>query len=133
MAGAARDGVRVHPNAAAFRASPAQSIDYAVMEKAQRVAVVPVAVGWSDIGSWDALYDVLPRDAEGNALSGDVIARDATDCLIRSDGPLVAAIGVKGLAIVATADAVLIVPKAMSQRVKEIVDRLKAEGRGTWT
>jgi mannose-1-phosphate guanylyltransferase len=129
MAAAAREGKRVRPEAAAFRASPGQSIDYAVMEKAERIALVPVSIGWSDIGSWDALHEVSERDAAGNAVAGDVVAIDAANCLIRSDGPLVAAIGVEDLVIVATADAVLVVPRAASQRVKEAVEALKAAGR----
>ena len=129
MAGATREGRRVLPEAAAFAASPALSIDYAVMEKADKVAVVPVAIGWSDIGSWDALHAVSPHDAAGNALAGDVLALGARNCLIRSEGPMVAAIGIEDLVVIATADAVLIVPKAQSQRVREAVEELKREGR----
>jgi mannose-1-phosphate guanylyltransferase len=132
MAGARREGRRTHPDAAAFAASPAQSIDYAVMEKADKVAVLPVAIGWSDIGSWDALHAVAARDAAGNAIAGDVLALDARNCLIRSEGPLVAAIGVEDLVVIATADAVLIVPRAQSQRVKEAVEALKDKGRDEW-
>ena len=133
MKGARREGRRVLPDAAAFAASPAQSIDYAVMEKADKVAVLPVAIGWSDIGSWDALYDVSPRDEAGNAIAGDVLALGARDCVIRSEGPLVAAIGIEDLVVIATADAVLIVPKAQSQRVREAVEALKKQGREEWT
>jgi mannose-1-phosphate guanylyltransferase len=132
MAGASREGARVHPDAAAFAASPSLSIDYAVMEKADKVAVVPVAVGWSDIGSWDALHEVAPHDEAGNAIAGDVLALGARNCLIRSEGPLVAAIGVEDLVVIATADAVLIVPKAQSQRVREAVEALKDKGRDQW-
>ena len=133
MRGQRTEGRRVHPDAAAFRASPSQSIDYAVMEKADRVAVVPVSLGWSDVGSWAALYDVAGKDASGNALAGEVLAIDSAGCLIRSDGPLVAAIGVEDLVIVATADAVVVVPRGDSQRVKEAVDALKAKGGEKWT
>jgi mannose-1-phosphate guanylyltransferase len=132
MEAAGHEGLRVLPDAAAFARSPAISIDYAVMEKAEKVAVAPVALGWSDVGSWEALMEVSPNDADGNALAGDVIALGASGCLIRSDGPLVAAIGVEDLVVVATADAVLIVPKAQSQRVKEIVEGLKEKGRDAW-
>jgi len=128
---AARDGVRIVPEAAAFRAAPSQSIDYALMEKAGKVAVMPVSIGWSDIGSWDALHDRLPHDEDGNAIAGDVVALDARGCLIRSDGPVIAAIGVNDLVIVATADAVLVVPRDQAQRVKEIVDALGKDGRGS--
>jgi len=113
----------------AFAASPAQSIDYAVMEKAERVAVVPAAIGWSDIGSFGALHIVSDQDERGNVVAGPGLAIDARGCLIRSEGPLVAAIGVEDLVIVATADAVLVVPRAESQRVREAVAALEAKGR----
>jgi mannose-1-phosphate guanylyltransferase/mannose-1-phosphate guanylyltransferase/mannose-6-phosphate isomerase len=133
MAGATRRGGRVLPDDATFAGSPSVSIDYAVMEKADKVAVIPVAIGWSDIGSWDSLYDVSPRDEAGNAIAGDVLALGARGCLIRSEGPLVAAIGVEDLVVIATADAVLIVPRAQSQRVREAVEALKGQGRSEWT
>ena len=129
MAGAGRKGGRILPDRAAFCASPAQSIDYAVMEKAERVAVVPAAIGWSDIGSFGALHIVSEQDEDGNVVVGPGLAIDARGCLIRSEGPLVAAIGVEDLIIVATADAVLVVPKGESQRVREAVAALTAEGR----
>ena len=132
MAGARRDGRRLHPDAAAFAAAPSLSIDYAVMEKADKVAVVPVAIGWSDVGSWDSLHEVAARDEAGNAIAGDVLALDARNCLIRSEGPLVAAIGVEDLVVIATKDAVLVVPRAQSQRVKDAVEALKEKGRDQW-
>lgn len=130
VAGQDVDGDIVRPAAAPFLESPSLSIDVAVMEKADKVALVPVAMGWSDIGSFAALADAMAADPAGNALAGDVLAIDAENCLIRSEGPAVAAIGISDLVVVATADAVLIVPKAQSQRVKEAVERLKAEGQG---
>jgi len=133
MAGARRAGARVHPDPAAFRASPAQSIDYAVMEKAAKVAVAPVSVGWSDIGSFEALHIAADKDKDGNVVVGPGLAIDARGNLIRSEGPLVAAIGVEDLVIVATPDAVLVVPRRQSQRVREAVEALKAGGRGEWT
>ena len=132
MAGAKRKGRRIHPDDAAFSAAPALSIDYAVMEKADKVAVVPVSIGWSDVGSWDALYEAAARDEAGNAIAGEVLALGARNCLIRSEGPLIAAIGVEDLVVIATPDAVLIVPRAQSQRVKEAVEALKEQGRGEW-
>ena len=132
MAGAKRKGRRLLPDAAAFAASPSLSIDYAVMEKADKIAVVPVAIGWSDVGSWDALLELLARDEDGNALTGDVLAIDSRNCLIRSEGPLVAAIGVEDLVVIATGDAILIVPRAQSQKVKDAVEALKAKGRDEW-
>lgn len=123
-----RDGAVHRPDASAFADAPSTSIDYAVMEKAEQVAVVPVSMGWSDVGSWDALHEISVKDEGGNTLSGDVLAMDTVNNLIRSDGPKVTAIGVEDLIIVATKDAVLVMPRGESQRVKEIVDRLKAEG-----
>jgi len=131
--GQAREGLRIRPEAAAFGRSPAQSIDHALMEKAERVAVVPAAVRWSDIGSWAALHEASDKDAQGNVVEGIAMAVDASNCLIRSEGPLVAAIGVEDLVVVATPDAVLVVPRQQSQRVREAVERLKAEGKSQWT
>jgi len=129
VARADRAGSRLVPEAAAWAACPSDSIDYAVMEKAARVAVVPVSMGWSDIGSWDALHAVAEPDAEGNVIRGDVIALDSANCLLRSEGPLIAVVGVEGLTVVATSDAVLILPRGRTQEVKRIVDELKARGR----
>lgn len=131
MAKAARDGIFVRPDAESFLASPSDSIDYAVMEKDDRVAVVPVDMGWSDVGSWDALHELATPDADGNVLSGDVVAIDTSNCLIRGEGPVVTAVGVKDLVIIATADAVLVLPRGDSQEVKRIVDELKAKGHPT--
>jgi mannose-1-phosphate guanylyltransferase/mannose-1-phosphate guanylyltransferase/mannose-6-phosphate isomerase len=96
------------------------------MEKAERIAVVPVAMGWSDVGSWDALYDAAARDAAGNATAGEVVAIESSGCLIRSDGPAVVTVGIEDLIVVATSDAVLVVPRGESQRVREAVDALAA-------
>jgi mannose-1-phosphate guanylyltransferase len=119
-------GTLFHPDVTAFSAAPADSIDYAVMEKAVRVAVAPVQMAWSDVGSWDALHGLGPRDAVGNSLIGDIVAIDTRDCLVRSDGPVVATIGVQDLIVVATGDHVLVLPRGRSQEVKAIVDALKA-------
>lgn len=126
------DGIRVRPDGSAFARAPAISVDYALMEKAEKVAVAPVAAGWSDLGSFAALYEAAAADADGNVLAGDAVTLDSRNCLIRSEGPLVTAVGVEDLAIVATADAVLVVPRKDSQRVKELVEKLKAEGREEW-
>lgn len=124
VAGATRDGARILPDAAAFAASPDESIDYAVMEKADRVAVVPVAMGWSDVGSWDALH-TLGSNADGDTHHGDVIALDTSNCLLRSDGIRIAAVGVHDLIVVASGNDVLILPRGQSQDVKRIVEALK--------
>ena len=129
IAAGASDGIRISPDPEAFAQSPAISIDYAVMEKAERVAVVPVSMGWSDIGSWDALHDVGDKDPDGNLVAGDAVALDSGNCLIRSAGPTVVTVGVQDLIVIATADSVLIVPRGQSQRVREAVEALKALGK----
>jgi mannose-1-phosphate guanylyltransferase len=126
-----RDGARVHPDGPAFGRSPSDSIDYAVMEKADRVAVVPVDMGWSDVGSWDALHELAVKDIDGNAHHGEVLAIDTSNCLIRSEGPLVAAVGVKDVIIIATHDAVLVMPRGDSQQVRLAVEALKRDGHIT--
>lgn len=124
VASASGGGRSVRPDAAAFAASPSVSIDLAVMERSGRVAVVPSALGWSDVGSWDALYEVSAKDREGNTLGGEVRAIDATNLLVRAEGLAVTCIDVHGLTIVATPDAVLVMPRGSSQRVREAVDAL---------
>lgn len=119
----------IEPGRAAFLASPSQSIDYAVMEKSRRVAVAPVSMGWSDIGSFKSLFDELPGDTAGNRVAGDAVIIDSRDCLVRSTGPLVATIGVSDLVIVATPDGVLVAAKDRTQDVKAVVDQLKAMGK----
>lgn len=121
------DFVRV--NAEAFSSCPEDSIDYAVMEPTKNAKVVPYAGDWSDIGAWDALYDYADKDADQNVLLGDVMSEGSTNCLVRSESRLVAAVGVKDLVIVETADAVLVMDKNQAQDVKKIVKRIQAEGR----
>ncbi|MBN8848314.1 MULTISPECIES: mannose-1-phosphate guanylyltransferase/mannose-6-phosphate isomerase [unclassified Sphingomonas] len=125
MAGARRDGARVTPDAEAFASARAESIDYAVMERASRVAVVPVAMGWNDVGSWDALHAISAHDEAGNAIHGEVIALDTTDCLVRSDGARVAMVGVRDLIVVASGDDILILPRGRGQDVKRLLEAMK--------
>jgi len=114
---------------AAFTACPSDSIDYAVMEHtATRAAVVPVGMGWSDLGSWDALWEMSDKDSGGNALAGNVVAEDTRNCYLRSENGLVAAIGVEDLVVVATDDAVMVAPRNRTQEVKTLVGRLLKEG-----
>jgi len=113
----------------AFTASPSDSIDYAVMEQTSLAAVVPVDIGWNDVGSWTALWEVHARDTDGNSLRGDVFALNVKGSLIRSESRIVAAIGVKDLIIVETPDAILVVHKDCAQEVKKVVDHLKLNGR----
>ncbi|MFZ5706903.1 MAG: mannose-1-phosphate guanylyltransferase/mannose-6-phosphate isomerase [Pseudomonadota bacterium] len=131
LEGAAREGRMVIPAAEAFLSAKSESIDYAVMEKAERVAVVPVEMGWSDVGSWDALHALGGSDGAGNVIRGDVLAIDTEGCLLRSEGPVLATAGVRDLIVVATRDAVMILPRGSSQDVKKIVEGLKATGHVT--
>ena len=117
-----RDGTVVRVDEEAFAASPAKSIDYAVMEHSDRVSVVPVSMGWSDIGSWQALVDASDKDDDGNAVPADVLALDCKNTLVRTNGPKVAAIGVEGLVIVATPEAVLVMRPEEAQRVREAAE-----------
>ena len=99
------------------------------MEKTDRAAVVAGDFRWSDIGSWDALFDITPRDAAGNVVHGPVVTIDATGCVVHSDGRLVAAVGVKDLVVVSTSDAVMVVPRARAQEVRELVDQAQGGKR----
>lgn len=123
MNDATYDGNRISPGATAFANCPSNSIDYAVMEKAERVAMVPADMGWSDIGSWDALYDI------GAAMPADnILSIDSTNNLIRSDGIRIHIAGVEDMIVVASGNDVLIVPRGKSQDVKKIVEALHAQG-----
>ena len=99
------------------------------MERTDRAAIVPVEMGWSDIGSWEALWDVSEKDADGNVVKGDVLHLDVRGSYLRSDGPLVAALGVRDLVVVASPDAVLVSPKSATQHIKGIVERLDKDRR----
>jgi len=126
MESARREGTRIWPDAEAFARSPSDSIDYAVMEKAPRVAVVPVAMGWSDVGSWDALHTISANDAQGNVYRGEVIAVDVENCLVRSEaGKRVALVGVRDLIVVAAGDDILVLPRGQSQDVRKIIEAMK--------
>ena len=116
-------------DAEAFAACPDDSIDYAVMEKTSDAAMVTLDAGWSDIGSWSALWEVSDKDSNGNSLVGDVMALDTTNSLIRSDSRLIATVGVSDLIIVETKDALLVAHKNSVQDVKKIVERIKTGGR----
>lgn len=132
------DGDFVRVGKATFSACPSDSIDYAVMERLTAGTggkelpvgvVIPMSAGWSDVGAWDALWEVLPKDASGNVAQGDVLLQDCANTLALSEGRLLACVGVSDLVIVETADAVLVSHKDKTQEVKKIVDRLKALGR----
>jgi mannose-1-phosphate guanylyltransferase len=113
----------------AFRECPSDSIDYAVMEKTAKAAVVPLDAGWSDVGSWSALYDVLEKDEDGNVARGDVVLEACKNSYVLSTSRLVAALGLEGFVVVETPDAVAVLPRHDAQRIKVVVDRLKRSGR----
>ncbi len=114
---------------AGFASAPQKSIDYAVMEKTDRAAVIAGDFRWSDIGSWDALFEITPRDAQGNVVQGEVVTMDARNCIVHSDGRLTTMIGVEDLVVVSTSDAVMVVPRARAQEVRELTAKLKAAKR----
>lgn len=128
-AGAGSDLDFLRLDEAAFAGCPADSIDYAVMEKTARAAVVPLDAGWNDVGSWAALREVRQPDADGNVALGDVWLEDVSGSYIHAEERLVAAIGVKDYVVVETADAVLVAPRDRAQEVKAIVQRLRHAGR----
>lgn len=112
-----------------YTAIPSTSIDYAVMERAKDIAMVPAGFRWNDLGSWQSLLDVGPSDKDRNVIVGDVVAIDCENSYIRSDGRLLSAIGMKDVAIVSTADATFVAPVSHSQHVKKIVEQLEKSGR----
>jgi len=124
-----QDGDFFRVDAEAFSASPNDSIDYAVMEKTDRAAVVPLAAGWSDIGAWSAIWETGVRDEQGNVMQGDVLSHNTRDALLIAKHRLVTAVGLKDVIVVETPDAVLVAHKDSAQDVKEIVKHLKDQDR----
>jgi mannose-1-phosphate guanylyltransferase/mannose-6-phosphate isomerase len=124
----------VRPGAAEFAAVPAESIDYAVMEKCPGsgidIRMVELAAGWNDLGAWEAVWQVLPKDDAGNAAVGDTIVTDSRNTLVHASSRLVAAVGLDDVVVVETPDAVLVADRQRSQDVKKIVAQLGAEQRG---
>ncbi len=121
----------LRPDKAAFTACPSDSIDYAVMERAASsdVVVVPLAAQWSDLGAWNALWEISVKDADNNVLMGDVVAINSKDTLVLSDKRLIACVGVENLVIVETPDAILVADKNNLQQVKDVVQKLKQTQR----
>jgi mannose-1-phosphate guanylyltransferase/mannose-1-phosphate guanylyltransferase/mannose-6-phosphate isomerase len=122
---AERKGAHVFPDAEAFAACPSDSIDYAIMERAEKVACVPVSMGWSDVGSWDSLHSISALDDGGNAIRGDVVALGASRCLVHSDGPRVAIVDVEDLIVVVSGGDILILPRGKAQEVRRVTEALK--------
>jgi mannose-1-phosphate guanylyltransferase/mannose-1-phosphate guanylyltransferase/mannose-6-phosphate isomerase len=129
LEGAARQGKFVRLEEAAFARCPSISIDHAVMERTERAVVIPGDFGWADVGTWSALWDAAERDEAGNTRVGDVLMEDTRDSYLRSEGPLIATLGVEGLIVVATPDAILVADRRRDQDIRKIVDRLKAQKR----
>ena len=113
----------------AFTASPSDSIDYAVMEKTDKVVVLPLDANWNDVGAWSALWEVNERDVDGNVLHGDILKHDVTNSYVHSEERMVAVIGMDNCVVVETSDAVLVADKSRSQEVKQIVNQLKSSQR----
>jgi mannose-1-phosphate guanylyltransferase len=124
------DFLRIDQNA--FGQCPSDSIDYAVMEETDKSVVVPLDAGWTDIGSWSSLWEISEKDEQGNSIQGDAIVVDAKNSYVRSEDKLVAAIGIDGLVIVNTKDALLVATQNRVQDVKKVTERLKAEARAEW-
>jgi mannose-1-phosphate guanylyltransferase/mannose-6-phosphate isomerase len=128
--GMARDLDFLRLPAEPFALAPKKSIDYAVMERTDRAAVVPVDLGWSDVGSWSAVWDVMSHDAEGNASTGSVVFYDSRNSLVRSeDAILTAVVGLEDIIVVSTPDAVLVTSRDKAEQVKGLVEQLKAQNR----
>jgi mannose-1-phosphate guanylyltransferase/mannose-6-phosphate isomerase len=129
VGGASQDLEFVRLAKDSFACAPARSIDYAVMEKTDKAAVVPASLGWNDVGAWSALWDIGKKDDGGNVVIGDVIAHETSNSYLRSDRVLLATLGISDAVVVATSDVVLVADKDRVQDVKKIVEQLKAKGR----
>ena len=123
---------QIELHADTFAKVPDISIDYAVMEKSNDVAVVPCSIGWSDIGSWNAVSELSAADANGNRVEGDALMHDSTNCYIQSNGRMVGTVGVDNLMIIDTPDALLVADRSRSQDVKHIYAALKAKGHDSY-
>ncbi|HEY0817449.1 MAG TPA: mannose-1-phosphate guanylyltransferase/mannose-6-phosphate isomerase [Rhizobacter sp.] len=132
------DASFVRPGKAEFAAIPSESVDYAVMEKCPgssefAIHMVPLAAGWSDLGAWDAVWQVSEKDADGNAFIGDALVRDSRDTLVHATSRLVGVVGLDNVVVVETPDAVLVADRSRSQEVKHIVNQLESSGRSEHT
>ncbi|KPF84275.1 mannose-1-phosphate guanyltransferase [alpha proteobacterium AAP38] len=129
VAGRASDLDFVRLAADAFKSAPSVSIDDAIFARTERAATVPCSIGWSDVGSWSALHEVVEKDGDGNATRGDVILRNCQGSYVRTDGVLTAVLGLSDVVVVATSDAILVAHKDAVQDVKGVVHKLKADNR----
>ena len=132
-----QDDKFVRPGKAEFAAVPSESVDYAVMERCPGsdidIRMVPLAAGWNDLGAWDAVWQVAPKDADGNASVGDVIAQDSRNTLVHATSRLVSVVGLDDVVVIETADAVMVADRSRSQDVKKIVNALEASKRNEHT
>jgi mannose-1-phosphate guanylyltransferase / mannose-6-phosphate isomerase len=129
LAAAKADADFIRLDKGAFTACPSDSIDYAVMEHTTLGAVIPVSMGWSDLGAWDALWEISDKDVDGNVIRGDVVVEQARNCYLRSEAGLIAAVGIENIVVVATDDAIMVAPLERAQDIKGLVERLTREGR----
>jgi mannose-1-phosphate guanylyltransferase len=129
MAGTANDMDFLRVDRSAFEACPDESVDYAVMEKTESAVVIPLDAGWSDVGSWSALWEIKDKDESGNVTEGDVIALGTDSSLIMAKDRLVTTLGVSNLIVIDTPDALLVADKNHIQEVKRIVSQIKESGR----
>ncbi|ANN71240.1 mannose-1-phosphate guanylyltransferase/mannose-6-phosphate isomerase [Bordetella bronchialis] len=125
----AGDDAAFRLDAAAFAACPSDSIDYAVMERTDSAVAVPLDAGWSDVGAWDAVWDIATKCPDGNSTAGDVLIEDSRNCLVHATNRLVATIGLDNIVVIETADAVLVVHKDHTQDVKRVVETFRAQHR----
>jgi len=122
----------IRPDQDIFRSCPSDSIDFAVMEKTNEAEVVPIDIGWSDLGSWSALWDISNKDSKGNFLDGDIMLHNTKNSFIKTDGQLVSAVGVENLVIVSTKDSIMVCDKNSTEDIKFISDELKNNNRPEW-
>ena len=129
MKGSSTDMDFIRLDTEAFESCPSDSIDYAIMEKAENTVVVPVDIGWSDVGSFSALYDISDKDEDGNALIGDVVTRHSSNCYLRANDKLVVGLGIDNLVVIDTDDAIMVADKDKVQDIKHIVEQLSKADR----
>lgn len=127
-----KDQSQIELDKTSFNNIPSNSIDYALMEKSNNVAVIPCDMGWTDVGAWDAMSELIPKDLAGNRLEGEAMLINSHDCYVKSDKRLIAMLGIDNVIVVDTPDAILIADKQQIQQVKDIYNKLKTKGDETY-
>lgn len=112
-----------------YEAFPSISVDYAIMEHAENISVIPASIGWSDLGSWSSVYEMMEKDEEGNAVTGDTLTLDTHNCLVHAGDRLVCTVGLDNMVVIDSGDVVVVMPKGRSQDVKVLLDEIKKRGR----